>query len=423
MTPIMPRVGFAYDVFGNGKTSVRGGVGLFYDTRQGADLLNSVAVGNAPFNPTLNLIETAGPFSNPYLGTTNPFPSPVVPPSNTPFSTPVTVATEDGSHTNEVVPRTGNWNFAIEQQLGPGWLLRVAYVGNHGWHIRDLEQLNPAIYIPGSSASTQARRAMQQGLGGISQTTYDDYSWYNGLQVSLEKRFSQGTILHGMRLLANYTYSRSMDDLPYNSGVEQTGLSVFPVGTPGRHQMDYGRSDFDHTDVATISYEYSLPGLQGSNRYERGVLGDWELTGILSMDSGDPLTILSGIDDSKTGLGEDRAVQVGLPKGGNACAGITTFCVNFLNPSSFTTNTVLGTYGDVGKGAFTGPDLINWDMGIFKNFRLTERFKLQFRAEFFNIFNRANLLDPGANKSAGGFGSIQSANDPRIAQLALKLNF
>jgi hypothetical protein len=141
------------------------------------------------------------------------------------------------------------------------------------------------------------------------------------------------------------------------------------------------------------------------------------------MDSGDPLTILSGIDDSKTGLGEDRAIQVGPPKGGNSCAGITSFCVNFLNPSSFTTNTVLGTYGDVGKGAYTGPDLIDWDMGIFKNFRLTERFKLQFRAEFFNIFNRANLLDPGANKSAGGFGSIQSASDPRIAQFALKLSF
>ena len=420
-TPIMPRVGFAYDVFGNGKTSLRGGAGLFYDTAQGADLPNEVDVGLAPFNPTLNLIETAGPFSNPYLGTTNPFPAQIPPPSNTTFATPVTVDTEDGSHTNQVVPRTANWNLAIEQQLGPGWLLRVAYVGNHAWHIRDLEQLNPAVYTPGSSASTQARRAMQQGLGGILQTTYDCYSWYNGLQVSLEKRYGRGTFLHGLKLLANYTYARDMDDLPYNAGVEFTGVSVLPLGAAHRHQMDYGRSDFDRGQVASISYEYSLPGLRGSNRYERGALGDWELTGILSMDSGDPLTILSGIDNSKTGLSYDRAVQVGSPKGGNAC-GAAAPCVNFLNPASFTTNT-LGTPGTLGRGTFSGPNLIDWDMGIFKNFSLTERFKLQFRAEFFNIFNRANFLDPGTSVSASGFGGIESANDPRIGQLALKLNF
>jgi hypothetical protein len=139
------------------------------------------------------------------------------------------------------------------------------------------------------------------------------------------------------------------------------------------------------------------------------------------MYTGDPLTVLSGKDESLTGLNEDRAVLLGAAKGGAAC-GTTAPCVNFLNPSSFGLNAA-GTYGNVGKGEFTGPNYIDWDMGLFKNFNLTERFKLQFRAEFFNTFNRANFLDPGTTVSSAGFGSIKSANSPRIGQLAMKLNF
>jgi hypothetical protein len=280
--------------------------------------------------------------------------------------------------------------------------------------------LDPAIYTPGSLLSTQQRRPFQ-GYAGIFQTTMDANSSYNSLQASLEKRISQQGPFRGTTLLANYTYSKAIDTIPNGGGVENVGLSTVPFWGTGRHQMDRGPTDSDHTHNVVISYSWPLPALSNLNRVTRGFLGSWELNGILSAQSGFPFTVTAGVDKSNTGLGADRGVISGPAKGPGAC-GTKAPCVDFLNRNSFS-SPATGTFGNTGKNSLFGPNLIDWDMGLFKNFPLSERFKLQFRAEFFNTFNRVNLLSPTAAVSSGGFGTITSANDPRIGQLALKLRF
>ena len=185
--------------------------------------------------------------------------------------------------------------------------------------------------------------------------------------------------------------------------------------------MDRGVSEFNHTHNMVLSYDWPLPGFSKTNRFANAIFGNWELTGILTAQSGFPFTVTAGVDRSQTGLGQDRGVIVGPANGSGAC-GTRAPCVDFLNRNSFALPAI-GTFGDIGKNSITGPNLIGWDMGMFKNFPFRERYKVQFRAEFFNIFNRANFLNPTANLSSGSFGTITSANDPRIGQLALKVFF
>ena len=417
---LAPRVGFAYDVFGDGKTSLRGGAGIFYDTHIGA--INGQTWGSAtPFSTSV-VFTPSGPFSDPYQGRTNPFPAPFPAPSNYVFPTPTAAYGYDPNSPYRVAV-IYNWNLAIERQLAAQWLLRAAYVGSRGSHLQEFIQLNPAV-PPGTPQTTDLRRIFQP-FGLIGMFEQDINSSYHALQVSLEKRLS-----HGFTILANYTYSKSLDDTPNGQAViamnvNLPNLSTIPWNQPGRHLMDYGPSIFDRTHRFVASYVWSLPAWSGTNRFVRTIIGGWQLTGIATAQTGDPLTIVAGADVSQTGLNADRAIQgVGSPYGGNAC-GSTARCVNYLNPDRTAFQLPApGTFGTTGKGSLRGPGYFNWDMGLGKNFALSgERLKLQFRAEYFNAFNRANFNDPGVSLSGSGFGQILGAQDPRIGQLSLKLTF
>jgi hypothetical protein len=419
-TNIAPRIGFAYDVFGDGKTSIRGGAGVFYDAIAPGTMNNRI-VDLTPFSPQIALTQPQGSFSNPYLGIVNPYPSPFPPPKDTAFPAPVLAVTFDPANGSKArTPTIYNWNLMLERQLRGGWVMRAGYVASHTSHLMESIELNPAIYTPGSSRTTDQRRALPQ-YGSISQVGQDVNSSFHSLQLTAQKRMTRG-----LSVLANYTWSKSLDTMPYNQGIAgPAAANNSPIlwNQPGRHEYDHGPSEFDHQHRAVGSYVYDLPRLAKTNPFVRTALGGWQLTGILTLQSGGPITIVAGKDQTQTGIGADRANYVGGTIYGSGACGNTVRCVDYLVPGSFGLP-ALGTLGNIGKGSLRGPKLINWDMGVYKEFPLkAERLRLQFRVEFFNTANRANFNNPNVTQSGSGFGSITSATDPRIGQLALKLLF
>ena len=167
-----PRIGFAYDVFGDGRTSIRGGAGVFYDAIAPGTMNNRI-VDLTPFSPQISLTQPQGTFSNPYLGIVNPYPSPFPPPKDSAFPAPVLVVTFDPANGSKALtPTIYNWNLMLERQLRDGWIVRAGYVASHSSHLMEAIELNPAIYTPGSTRTTDQRRLLSQ-YGSISQASQD----------------------------------------------------------------------------------------------------------------------------------------------------------------------------------------------------------------------------------------------------------
>ena len=437
---IAPRLGFAWDPYGNHKLSIRGGAGAFFNSRVISQMMQNTVDEN-PFSPSVSLTTPAGSYSNPYLGlnaqSTPPFTLPAL--SNFVFPLPISALTFDPTR-KFLVPVNYQWNLTTEDEFAPGWLFRLAYVGSRGLHIRRDEQLNPVIYNAGASGpygnpalASNSRRAYMPNLTSIGEETETGASNFHSLQATLEKRLSRT-----FTILANYTWSKSLDDIPQNQTLQANGSGDFsmPIYEPNYNRFEYGPSTFDHASNFAASYVWQLPRFNSRPWYVNRAFGGWEWTGIVSAQTGDAFTVFAGTDQSLTD-GSDRAIVSGNPYRGNACAGVssTAACSNWLNPASFSLPLSASTtpaaiyqaypyrFGDAAKGSLRGPGNFDWDMGLHKDFALAESWKLQFRAEFFNAFNHVNLSDPDTTLSGGGFGAITAAGNPRIGQLALKLNF
>jgi hypothetical protein len=418
---VVPRFGFAYDVHGNGSLSVRGGGGLFYETRQPA-IQNSLFANISPFSTAVNLTTPQGSFSNPYQGITDPFIGPAQPAATYVFPAPVQAYTYDPSG-NFQVPLIYSYNLTVEQRAFTNTVLRLAYVGSHASHLYLSNELDPSIYIPGSSLPTNSRRTFP-GYSSIAEISTSGNAGYNSLQATLTQRLSKG-----LTVVGNYTWSKSMDTLPYATGNAPGNPYTIPIYSANYKRLDIGPSDFDRTNVFSGYYLWTLPTMDKGNKALRAILNDWRTTGIIQAQSGQPITVLAGSDISKTGLGIDRAVWNGQnPYGAGGCTTSSVHCKNYLNPSVFSLPAA-GTFGNVAKGAFRGPKYFGWDAGLFRSFPIEGSVAFELRAEYFNILNRDNLNNPISTVSSAGFGSISSSTatespiSPRVAQFSAKLIF
>jgi hypothetical protein len=421
----MPRVGFAYDVLGNGSLSVRGGGGLFFDTRQPA-IFNSIPSEISPFSTSVALTDPKGTFSNPYAGITDPFPAPSVPSSTFVFPTPVQVNSYDPSG-NFQVPVTYAYNLTVEKQLPRDMTARVAYVGARSSHMFVDDDINPANYDNGSSLGPDSRRHFP-GYTDIHIASMSGNAAYNSLQATLQRHISKG-----LSATVNYTYSKGMDTLPYNT-IDTTPSSgagapyAIPVYDSNYKSLDIGPSDFDRKHVFSGSYVWVFPTMNSGNGALRAIINGWRTTGIVQAQSGQPLTITAGSDVSGTALLADRAQWNGQRPYGTGACGARSPCKNYLNPADFSLPAP-GTFGNVVKGSFRGPGYFDWDAGMFRSFGLGRERALEFRAEYFNVINRNNLNNPITSVESAGFGSISSSAAtespiaPRIAQFSGKFIF
>ncbi len=430
-----PRLGFAYRATQDGNTSIRGGAGYYYEAP------NTVAfedvVGVPPFAPIINV---GSSFGSPYVtladpygssGVTSVFPQQFGPVNPSPSTA---IFPNGGISFNQIfdrhfrLPMVLSYNLTVEHGFQQDWMMRVAYVGNIGRHLNGtgdqesgLLQLNPSHWDP----TQQAEVPLYPNYGSIGSINSGVNSNYNAAQITLTKRMT-----HGFSFLSNFTWSKELNDFaPAGSSPYLTNSC-----SCGRY-FDYGPSDDDIAKTFKINGEYMVPRI-GLPKALDSLVNGWELSGTVNWQSGLPFTVFSGMDNSLSGMLGDRAdlavtnIQQALLSSGRSHTAQTT---EWFNTAAFQAN-ALGTFGNTGKNALRGPRYFDADIAAVKNFKISERFALEFRGEFFNAFNNVNFGRPDGNLSNGTFGQIlglaggSSSNtygtaQPRIIQFALKLAF
>lgn len=389
-TKFQPRVGFSYSV--NSKTVVRGGYGLY------TGLLPTFSpIGNLYYNPPMR---NPGTFQSTAVVATaltlaNPFPT----------NAPAGTATVTGITPNFLTPYLQGFGLGVQRQLTANTLFDISYYGSVGRHLQTQNNINqPPPSTLATAALVNATRPFP-AYGNIVQYQSSAASNYNALEVKVEKRLSNG--LNG---LISYTYSKSLDDAL--AGNPQNSRNV---------AAEYGSSVFDVRQRLVVSGLYQLPFGRTGYWLKSGpaswIVGGWEYTGIASVQTGRYLTPVYSANVSNTYNSADRPNLIGNPNSGPKTV------QQWFNTTTAFSKPATGTFGNAGRDIIEAPGYTDLDSTLARSFPLPREANLQFRAEFFNIFNHPNFDPPNVTADSASFGAIPSAEAPRQMQFALRVTF
>jgi len=407
-----PRVGFAWDVFGDGKTSLRGGYGIYYDIVLGTLYGNFVV--SPPYTTTLN-VSSVRSFADPFGGTS-------------PFASGAGVATFPQLLTINVIdpdyktPYDQQWNLSLQREVSKSFMVEVGYTGTKGTNLPGTRILNTGVFGPGATArNVDARRPFGPAFGQILNYQSTFGSHYNSLQVTGNKRFSRG-----LSFLAAYTWSKAIDN-----GSFPTGRRAIRVGTIAQNQnnlqAERGLSNYDARHRFVVSYLWELPIFRSKKGLLGHLFGGWQMNGIGTLQSGRPFIVQDSSDPNFDGVAADRPDVIrnpNLPSGRRSPD-------HFFDTGAFV-RVPAGTnrFGNAGRDIVIGPDYKNFDLSLIKHFSLWEKARAEFRWEIFDLFNHPNFDNPGGGAPANDiaspvFGQLQATlpNSQRIMQFALKVNF